>query len=150
ADLYLEYDAVHRVTKETQQGAGCSSCSDGLGTYTFDYATSNFPDGQGNWRRKSTITLPDSNQDIGYTNYAGEVLLSVYKETSSGNTWPTYFQYDTSGRLTLKALPSAVSGYDETRPDLLNNQSGNYQYLRDSSGLIGVIDYASSTTATST
>ena len=34
----------------------------------------------------------------------------------------------------LQANPSAVSGYDETKPDLLNNQAGNYQYLKDAEG----------------
>jgi hypothetical protein len=52
--------------------------------------------------------------------------------------------------LILAAQPSAVSGYDETRPDLLNNQAGNYQYLRDSSGLIATTSYYTSTTATET
>src|SRR5262249_17147134 len=36
------------------------------------------------------------------------------------------------------------------KADLLNSQSGNYQYLNDTAGLIQVTDYAGSTTATST
>src|SRR5688500_7023725 len=60
----------------------------------------------------------------------------------------TFNKYDGDGRLVLTANPSAVSGYDDTKPDLLNNQSGNYQHLRDSQGLIQTSSYATSTTAT--
>src|SRR5262249_452544 len=45
------------------------------------------------------------------------------------------------------AEPSAVTGYDDTKGDLLNSVSGNYQYLSDSSGLITVIDYFASAPA---
>ena len=62
----------------------------------------------------------------------------------------TFYEYDGSGRMILKAEPSAVSGYDDTYDDLLNNVSGNYQYLRDNAGLIEVTDYYGSTTASAT
>src|SRR5436189_102414 len=45
--------------------------------------------------------------------------------------------------------PPAIPRYEETRPDLLNNQAGNYQYLNDSTGLIENVSYGTSTTATS-
>jgi RHS repeat-associated protein len=146
ADYAFEYNAARYVTKETVQGTGCS-CGSGLGTFTFSYSSSAFPDGTNTWKVKAVETLPDGNENIVYTNYAGEVLLHVFKETSSGNQWIVYFRHDSDGRLILQALPSAVSGYDETRPDLLNNQSGNYQYLRDASGLIETTAYYTSTTA---
>jgi RHS repeat-associated protein len=148
ADLYLEYDAVQEVTKETVQGAGCSSCSGGLGTYTFAFTTSSFPDGYNTWRRKTAETLPDGNQNIVYTNAYGEVMLKVYHDAASGLNWETFFKYDNSGREVWAASPSAVTGYDDTTPDLLNNQSGNYQYLSDTTGLVTVTDYGASTTAT--
>ncbi|MCI0738944.1 MAG: hypothetical protein L0Y72_07860, partial [Gemmataceae bacterium] len=122
----------------------------GLGTYTYSYAASGFAWGHNTWDRKTVETLPDGNQNIVFTNYAGQVMLHVFKEVSSGNQWISYFQYDGLGRLLLAANPSAVSGYDETKPDLLNNQSGNYQYLRDTSGLIEVRTYFTTTTATET
>ncbi|HEV2946859.1 MAG TPA: hypothetical protein VGX70_05755, partial [Gemmataceae bacterium] len=42
ADNYFEFDSGQRVTKETVQGEGCSSCSGGQGTYTYSYTTSSF------------------------------------------------------------------------------------------------------------
>src|SRR5262249_16707105 len=115
----------------------------------FSYKTSTFPDGFGNWRRKTVEGLPDGNTNTVYTNYAGEVLLKVFTDTASSTSWETYDRYDNNGREILEAQPSAVSGYDNARPALLNNKPGNNQYLNDSSGLIPVTDYASSTTATS-
>src|SRR5262249_46411440 len=50
----------------------------------------------------------------------------------------------------LKANPSAVTGYDDTKADLLNSVSGNYQYLSDNTGLIELMDFYSTTTATGT
>src|SRR5260370_28453607 len=43
--------------------------------------------------------------------------------------------------------PAVISGYDDTTPDLLNNQAGNDQYLRDSTGLIENVTYGATTTA---
>ena len=43
-----------------------------------------------------------------------------------------------------------MSGYSDANADLLNSQSGNYQYLRDSAGLIETYVYGSTATATST
>jgi hypothetical protein len=148
ADLYFEYDSLQRVSTEIVQGAGDSS-STGDGTYTFSYTTSPFPDGFNNWRRKTVETLPDGNTNTVYTNYAGEVMLKVFTDTGSSTSWEIYDQYDNNGREDLDAQPSAVSGYDDSYADLLHNQSGNYQYLNDSSGLITVTDYGTSTTATS-
>ena len=48
------------------------------------------------------------------------------------------------------AHPSAVSSYDETRPDLLYNPSGNDLYLLDNAGLIEETRYGTATTATQT
>src|SRR5262249_56383702 len=82
-------------------------------------------------------------------NYLGMPILEVYTETATSTKWLTFHKYDSQGREILLAHPSAVSGYDETKADLLNNQSGNYQYLRDSQGLIETTSYYTSTTATS-
>jgi RHS repeat-associated protein len=149
ADLSLTWNGT-RVGTAVVQGKGCSACSGGLGTYTYSYTTSGFADGYNSWRTKTTETLPDGNQNIVYTNFAGQIMLAIYQDTTSGQQWLTYYQYDSSGRLLLKAEPSAVSGYDDTRPDLMNNQSGNYQYLRDGAGLIETNSYYSGTTATLT
>jgi RHS repeat-associated protein len=149
ADLNLQYDAWQRVTQATVQGAGCSACGSGLGTFSYTYTPSAFADGYNNWRLKTVETLPDNNQNIVYTNEYGEVMLRVFKDATTGNQWATFYKYDNAGRLIWTASPSAVTGYDDTTPDLLNNQSGNYQYLSNSTGLITVTDYGTSTTATS-
>ena len=62
----------------------------------------------------------------------------------------TFYKYDGAGRLILTAEPSAVTGYDETKSDLLNNVSGNYFFLSDHSGLVETTDYSPTTTATAT
>jgi RHS repeat-associated protein len=66
------------------------------------------------------------------------------------HVWESYYHYDGQGRLVLTANPSALTGYDESRPDLLNNQSGHYLYLQDNAGLIQILDYYTCTTATET
>ncbi|MFN5626819.1 MAG: RHS repeat-associated core domain-containing protein, partial [Planctomyces sp.] len=55
---------------------------------------------------------------------------------SGSDEWCHFFEYDSTARIVLQASPSAISGYDQTKADLLNKVSGNYQYLRDSTGLI--------------
>ncbi|MBO0697189.1 MAG: RHS repeat protein [Zavarzinella sp.] len=145
ADDYFEFDATKRVTKHTRQGTGCTSCSGGLGTSTFAYSTSPFADGYNSWRTKTVETRADGNTLTVYTNFAGQPILEVYKDATTGQEWPTYHRYDSVGREILVAQPSAVSGYDETKADLLDNQAGNYQFLRDSEGLIQTTSYYAST-----
>ena len=147
ADLYLEYDSNHRTTKVVAQGEGCSTCSGGLGSYAYSYTSSANSPGYNSWATKTIETLPDGNQNIVYTNVYGQVMLKVFKEPASGQQWITFNKFDTSGRLILTAEPSAVSGYDDTKADLLDSQSSNYTHLRDSSGLIYTTTYSTSTTA---
>src|SRR5207248_4288589 len=136
ADNYFEYDTTGRVTKEVVQGEGCSTCSGGLGTYTYSYSGSAFTQGFNNWVYKTVETLPDGNQNLVYCNWSGEVMLKVYHDATTGQDWDTYYRYDGGGRVVLTAYPSAVTGYDETSPDLLVSVGGHYQYLSDTSGLI--------------
>jgi hypothetical protein len=127
-------------------------CKGQHGTFTFAYTTSTFGNGYNTWLTKTTETLPDGNQNIVYTNYAGEVMLSVYFDVAgTGSKWDTFYKYDSSGRPILQAMPSAVTGYDDTKSDLLNfnSQTGLYQYLSNTTGLINLTDYGTSTTATS-
>ena len=57
--------------------------------------------------RQAVETLPDGNQNIVYTNHYGEVMLRVYKDVASGNTWKWFTQYDSSGRAILDRVPVA-------------------------------------------
>jgi len=142
ADNYFEYDpTTHVVTKETVQGAGSSSSGFGLGTYTYAYSSSTNHAGSNSWSMQTTVGLPDGNTDTEYTNAYGEVMLQVHHDATTNQNWLTFYEYDGSGRLILTAMPSAVTGYDTTKADLLNNVNGNYQYLSDTTGLITVYDY---------
>jgi hypothetical protein len=146
ADDYFEYDASQRVTKHTVAGAGGTVGGNGLGTYTYSYTTSANPNDFNKWATKCVETLPDGTTNTVYTNAYGEVMLKVF--SSGGNNWEWFFKYDGSGRAILLALPSAVTGYNDTYADLLNYSGGSYQYLSNSSGLITDLDYGTSTTAT--
>ena len=53
-------------------------------------------------------TLPDGNEQIVYSNYAGQPLLKVFKETSTGTQWRTFFKYGDTGQLLWSAAPSAT------------------------------------------
>ncbi|MCE9554457.1 MAG: autotransporter-associated beta strand repeat-containing protein [Planctomycetes bacterium] len=149
ADGFLEYDSQHRVVTLVNQGEGCSACTGGLGTYNYEYSTSQNADGYNSWKFKTVETLPDGNQNITYSNFAGQAILSIFKDTTTDQEWLTFSKYDSAGRLILEANPSAVTGYNEAYADLLHDVSGNYQYLADDAGLITVTSYYATTTATS-
>ena len=149
ADQYYEYDALQRVTKTIVQGAGCScSGSTGTGTYMYGYAPpQTIPSGSNYnaWLTQTTEMLPDGNQNVVYSNSAGEVMLSAFDNLTddsinstlgvtssplSGDVWVTYDQYDTQGRLILEAEPSAVnvttaSGLSTLENDAYNANSAN-------------------------
>src|SRR5262249_35095340 len=76
-----------------------------------------------------------------------EVMLKVFQDNTTFQQWETFNLFDSQGRIIEMAMPSAVSGFSESAPDLLNKQSGNYQFLNDTTGLIHVMDYFTSTTA---
>jgi hypothetical protein len=152
ADHYFEYNAAQMVSKEVAQGAGRSTSSTpGLGTFTYQYFTSTATptDLANNAAFKTIETLPDNNTNTVYANYNGQVMLKVFQ--SGNQQWITYFQHDASGHRTMKAYPSAVSGFDEEKPDLLDktNPDGTVTpmgYLNDHSGRIELADYFSGTT----
>ena len=157
ADDYFQYDAQHRVTEATVQGTGPSN-SGGLGTFTYSYTTSDNPDGYDSWAVKTVETLPDGNQNIVFTNYVGQVMLTVFVDNSDpadpaleGKQWITFNEYLYQGQIIETAQPSAVLGYDESSPDLLDFRGGSSQYLANSSGVIDIYYYYYfSTTATDT
>ena len=146
ADEAYEYDARRRVTKKTLAGAG-GDATGGQGTYTYDYGTSAFPTGGpgvdpfNTWHTQTTETLPDGSRNVVYANVHGQTMLLVEKPAGSTQEWLRFYAYDASGREVLRAAPSAVSGYDVTRPDLLDKQGGNYVHLRDAAGLVTTTSY---------
>jgi len=147
ADMYFEYDAQMRVTKETASGVGCSACSAGQGTYTYTYTASTNAPGDNAWAMKTVEVLPDGNQNTVYTNAFGNVMVAAYKDTTTGQVWVNYYRYDSSERAVLVAGRSAVTGYSESYADLVNYGGGS-SYLSTSAGLITSYTYAATTTAT--
>jgi RHS repeat-associated protein len=79
-------------------------------------------------------------------------MLKAYVDTTSGLSWDTFYEYNDQGQVVLDAAPAAVSGYNDSYADLLHyqSQSGTYQYLNNSSGLIQLFDYYTTTTAAET
>ncbi|MCD4825546.1 MAG: cadherin-like domain-containing protein, partial [Phycisphaerae bacterium] len=154
ATHHFEYDKQHRVTLHEIQGFA-GEATDGIGTFSYEYFTSDNAEGANAWKYRTIETLQDGNQNIVYCNSLGEVMLKVFRNLNDlanpaleGREWITFYKYDDAGRLLWEADPSAVTGYDETKADLLNDQAGNYEYLADDSGLIQITDYYTSTTAT--
>ncbi|MBX3452388.1 MAG: hypothetical protein KF777_22720 [Planctomycetaceae bacterium] len=129
ADHYFEYNVDRQVTKELVRG--------GSETILYDYAEDlSFGDDYNFWRYKTTVTLADGSQNIAYSNYAGKVMLFV--EISGTDRWITYYRYDGWAKVAWKALPSAVTGYDEAYDQLVTetNSSNPYQYIRQYAGRI--------------
>ena len=113
--------------------------------YTYSYVPSSNTAGYNSWRENVTQTAPDGAQTITYLNSAGEVMLNVVK--SGNQQWLSFIQFDSSGRIYRQANPSAVTGYDDSKADLLNSVSDKYQYLSDTQGLITQTDYYGSTSS---
>jgi len=162
ADNYFQYDDQQRATKEVAQGAGCSTCSAGLGSFFYAY-TSNPAGGNpadpNSWNTKTVETLPDGNENIVYTNYMGQVMLQAFHDTTTNQQWVSCLHYDGAGRVDLAAQPSAIPEihpelggqyYDDQYADLMHATSGNFEFLDDSNGLITTYTYGTSTTATAT
>lgn len=131
ANYYFEYDTQRRVTKEMVEGASR--------TYIFSYEESAFADGVNSWKTKTTETQPDGSQNIIFSNSDGQTMLSVLK--SGTNEWYQFNKYNDTNQIILIASSSAITGYDETKADLLNEQAGNYQYMKDNGGLVHTFTY---------
>ena len=164
AKEYFRYDTSRRIVRHDIQGVGCTVCTGGIGTNTFNYETRDAVAADYNrWVFKVTQTLPDGNQKIIYENYRRQVMLEVdhilvdaANPSNVGKMWGNYTRYDAStGKSIWKATPSALElpanlATLEQYPDLMNNVAGNLQYVRDNSGVIYVTGYYNSTTATDT
>ncbi|HEX8522849.1 MAG TPA: RHS repeat domain-containing protein, partial [Tepidisphaeraceae bacterium] len=171
-------DTRYRVAQETAAAEGCSTCSDGLGTFKFEYARNNdslhpgyttydhgpnFND-TNRWYMRTKEYLPDTTPgtwtdndvNIVYTNELGEIMLMVQVDrngtpgTSDDHEYLTYHQYDNQGREIALLHPSALSGYNEEEPDLIELWYGLSPYVRQDEGLVERFNYATATTATST
>ena len=131
ADHYFEFDAQRRCTKEVING--------GSQTFLFSYSSGPGGSDYNTWQTKTVETLPDGSQNIIYSNAASQTILFVYQ--SGSNQWIHYYRYDSLGELILHASPSAVTGFSEAYPDLMNYSGGTSPYLRTSAGLIFLYTY---------
>ena len=113
-ELVKNLAAVPTLKGQTVSTCIICSCTGGLGTYAYQYTTSANADGYNSWKFKTVETLPDGNTNTYYTNFAGQVMLEVFEDAINGDQWRTFHQYDSAGRMLLKANPSAVTGHDET------------------------------------
>lgn len=126
---FFRYDSEQRVIDESVNNGGLH--------FNFMRTTSAFADGFNNWKQKMVEVLPTGHKNIVYTNYAGQPMLKVFVKVVNGietnDKWYQYWQYNSSGQITLKAESSAVSSYDEATAGLVT--------LRTSAGLIHVYEY---------
>ena len=155
-DWYL-YDSQGRVVRHDMQGAGCSACTAGIGTFAYAYATNpaTVAGGFNEWQTKTVETRPDGTESITYANARGQTMLTVTRETTGGapRQWGTFSRYDTAGLKTWEAEPSCVLlppnlSSLERYADLMHMVNGNYEYISDSSGLIRFTEFFTVTTAT--
>jgi len=155
ATNYLEYDAQNRVTRNDIQGAGCSSCTGGIGSFTTTYATNPTPGTDDSvWSMKTTETRPDGTLKIIYTNGRLQPMLEVL-QTTDGKQYGMYTRYDASGQPIWKVSPEAIAlpvslATIEQYGDLLHEVNHNFEFINDASGLIEVTNYFAATTATAT
>ena len=108
ADDYFAYDSNGRVYQQTANDLG-GDATNGKGTFTFAYAGSSNTADFNHWSTKAVVTKPDGSTDTVYSNYAGEPMLDVTTDPTSGNMWGTFYKYNSNGQLILTAMPSAVS-----------------------------------------
>jgi RHS repeat-associated protein len=143
ADNYFQYNSAQQVSQETVQGAGDSQTGGGLGTYTYSYTNSSNPQGTNSWFTKTVVTNPDTSTDTVYTNAFAEVMLDDHYDPSSGLHTDHFYEYNSQGQLTLDAAPSAITGYSDSSANLS-------PALNNTSGLITIYTYDTTTTATET
>jgi RHS repeat-associated protein len=109
------------------------------------------------WHTKTTETRPDGTERIVYSNGRFQPMLEVIRTNDGGTPrqFGTFTRYDSRGLAIWTASPEAVLlpaslSVIEQYGDLLNEVSGNFQYISDSNGLIEVTSYFTGTTATGT
>jgi len=134
-DGQLESFAKHRFRYTSDRRVKSEAVNGGARNYDFTITQSAHADGYNNWKQKTVEVLPDGNQNVAYTNYAGQVILKVFVRSGTAEKWYEYSQYSSVGLLVLRAESSAVLSYNETVPTLVT--------LQDNAGLVRLYDYYS-------
>jgi hypothetical protein len=126
---HFKYNGDRSVNEELVNG--------GVLDFGYTVSTSGHANGVNNWKRKTVESLPDGNRRTVYTNYLGQVILKMVVRMSggveTGDKWYEYYQYDSKGRVTLRAASSAVQSINEGSAGLVT--------LKSSAGLIRVNEY---------
>ncbi len=155
AQHYFEYDGYQRCMQHDIQKVG-GTATDGIGVFSYSYSTNpNFNltnVAYNTWEYKTVETLPDGSVNIVYCNAAGQALFTVgYEDDDSDSevdanelVAAAYYQYNTLGRLTLKADGLAIASctVDE------DAKTGYTVTLSSSSGEFYLTTYYGSTNAT--
>jgi hypothetical protein len=155
ANLSIEYQTGEKVSEIDVAGDGSSTAGGtvvpGDGEFSYTYTTNSNATmlDPNTWAMETQETLPDEDFYTIFTNTFGQVMLSAYTDFTTGDTWYTYYQYNSEDQLILEANPSAVTGYSTSYNNLVNWSDGSATYVSSSSGLITTYAYGSSTTATS-
>jgi RHS repeat-associated protein len=126
----------------------------GQGEYDFVYSKNEHAlsgDMFNQWANKTVENLPNAGLLTIYTNVYGQMVLSSQQETSSSSQkWDNYYHYDAVGGLLYHATPSAVSGFNETKDDLVDFEEGNAVWLRDDIGVFEVNTFGISSSMSGT
>ena len=153
ADYWFTYDAEGRVQTQTVQGAGptrqVGTAMNATGTFSYSYAANPATKiGRNVWVYKtveSQLGLDGSTvlaQHVVYSNHAGQAMLESMRQSEGSAKWPTFYEYDSEGRLLFTAMTSAVSDYAESLDDLVGKSGSIYTHLRPADGLISGTAYA--------
>jgi YD repeat-containing protein len=144
ADRYFEYEPTTRRVSLWRTNGGTRQM---MLNYSGNLNGVPSPAPFNHWAVKSTLDRTDGLRQIFYSNSYGMVMLSVLQGANGLQKWCSFTRFDDAGRAIWQISPSAITGYDETKNDLLNYNSGTqtYQYVRDTSGLIQTMEYDTNT-----
>ncbi|MCG8649969.1 MAG: hypothetical protein MI861_09050, partial [Pirellulales bacterium] len=120
ANLYFEYDADQKVTKEIASGGGGGT---GPAGETMTRTQSGHSDNYNHWKWKVVLSKANGNVETVYTNHLGQVMLRELKETAaSSRKWIRYTKYGSTAGAEAKPLqqagPDAVVSYNDAQADL--------------------------------
>lgn len=157
ADYGLVYDTIHRVSSIAVKGLGSSEDS-GIGIFDYTYSNNTnggYADGDNVWKTETIESLPIVEGDLYqtvYSTYRGEVVLSTRSQYDEGEELllelHDFYEYDTDGRLTMHATPTAITDvYTSSVNSILDESDadsteGNLAGLADSAGLIYRFNYS--------
>ena len=127
ASHYFEYNAERGVSQEVING--------GQEEYSFQYESSNLPDGNNTWKTRTTETRPDGSEVIVYTNYAMGVILRILK--SGNDQWYRYVEYADNKYRAVKIASSMAVASTNTP----NANQALEVTLKDDEGLITLKDW---------